>query len=303
MGTTQIYVAYDGESLQSGLMDVRDLAPAFIAIGDLCQETNRVLNGDKAHLSVKVRSGFQRGSFEISLEIMQSIIHHAKSLLLGDDIIAVKTLTELLGFAGGGYVSLITFLKWLKNRKVIGIANQENGDYRIEIEGDHIDVSPNILKLSENIKVREALEGIIKPLIQDGIDRFEVRQGNEIIESIGKGDIPSFSQPEFTEGVTVDNEQAALLEIVRLSFEEKYKWTFTNGNMIFNADIEDVEFLNKLNRREILFAKGDILKVSLYTKSWQTEKGLKTEYKVLRVIEIIPSPRQLQMFSPQQEDK
>jgi hypothetical protein len=66
-------IAYDGEALRAGSMDVRELAPALLAIGDLLQQANRVLNDDKASLAVKVRSDFTRGSFELSFEMIQAL--------------------------------------------------------------------------------------------------------------------------------------------------------------------------------------------------------------------------------------
>jgi hypothetical protein len=41
MSEQHIEVAYDGEALRTGSIGVRDLAPATLAIGNLCQEANR----------------------------------------------------------------------------------------------------------------------------------------------------------------------------------------------------------------------------------------------------------------------
>jgi hypothetical protein len=48
-------------------MDVRDLAPALMAIGDLFSVANELLNGTGAEVRVNVQSDFRRGSFEINL--------------------------------------------------------------------------------------------------------------------------------------------------------------------------------------------------------------------------------------------
>ena len=65
-------IIYKGSDVAEGLMDVKDLAPALLALGNLCQATNRCLNGDEAKVDVLVRSDFKAGSFEVSLELVQA---------------------------------------------------------------------------------------------------------------------------------------------------------------------------------------------------------------------------------------
>jgi len=83
VASAQFQLAYDGPSLRAGAMDVNELAPALLAVSDLVQEANLLLNGTRATASVRVRSDFKKGSFEIALLIDQSLLEHAKNLLPG----------------------------------------------------------------------------------------------------------------------------------------------------------------------------------------------------------------------------
>ena len=80
MSIADFQIAYDGEAVRAGSMDVRDLAPALLAVGDLVSQANVILNGDRATASVRVESDFKRSSFEISLLLHQSLIDQARGL-------------------------------------------------------------------------------------------------------------------------------------------------------------------------------------------------------------------------------
>ena len=94
MSDATIQLAYDGDALRNGSMDVRDLAPALLAAGELCEKANDVLNDGRAKVSVRVRSDFKTGSFELSLDVVQTLIEATKTIFTHKD--QVTTAKELL---------------------------------------------------------------------------------------------------------------------------------------------------------------------------------------------------------------
>ena len=79
----QFTIAYDGPALRDGVMDVRDLAPALLAVGKLFDAANLTINGNAATVSVRVRATVP-GSFEILIDLAQTITQHLTDLFVGD---------------------------------------------------------------------------------------------------------------------------------------------------------------------------------------------------------------------------
>ncbi|HEV2500851.1 MAG TPA: hypothetical protein VGY31_14860 [Terriglobia bacterium] len=82
MPTAELTITYDGEVLTEGLMDVRELAPALLAAGTLLQKANRIANGERSQVALKVRSEIVRGSFPVDFVVIQNLIDQAKTFLL-----------------------------------------------------------------------------------------------------------------------------------------------------------------------------------------------------------------------------
>lgn len=294
-------IAYDGPALRAGSMDVRELAPALLAVGDLLQQTNRLLNGERATLAVKVRSDFERGSFGISFELVQAF--SMAYLFLGVDALkSAKDIAEYVGFVTGKDISLFGLLKLLGGNPPKDTTTLKDGNIEITIEGHNnkVVVSPIVYQLASDAGARKAAQDVVRPLHSDGVDTFEVRENKRVIQSITRSDLASFDLP--TNSVEsdisdVDPERITALEVIKPSFQADLTWVFSDGSGgRIGALMMDRNFLQRVQNNERTFAKGDVLKVRLRSRAYMTADGLRTEHVVTEVIEEMNQPRQHAML-------
>ena len=120
-------IAYDGPALRDGVMDVRDLAPALLAVGQLFDAANTVLNRDEATVAVNVKAtGI--GSFEISFEVVQKLASQIAALFAGESVVAAVNLKEILIGAG---ISLFWLIKKMRGCKPDKIERLSESHVRI----------------------------------------------------------------------------------------------------------------------------------------------------------------------------
>jgi hypothetical protein len=292
MSTAEFTIAYDGEALKNHRIDVRDLAPALLAIGSLFEEANRVLNRDRTTTKVQVRAT-PAGSFQVDFDLIQTVASQVEGFLTGTHIEVAKNIKTLL-FGDGG---LITLLLFLRGRKPKQIASDLQG-VTLQVENSTVIFSHQVIQLAESVPVREQVKGILAPLRQTGIDTFEAKEtpGARPLVAIHKNDLDYFEVP-IGEEVTEELPERAWTQaysIVSLTFKEENKWRLSDGQSSFGVTILDRAFLLRVDAG-LSFSKGDVLVCDIRSRQAHTPDGVRTEYFVDRVVQHRPAPKQYKL--------
>lgn len=300
MRKESLCIAYAGEKVDNGSMDVNDFAPALLAFGDLVSEANKVLNHDDSKVNVYVKSNFQKGSFEINLEIVQTLQAQLSMIFGASQSYNVKEILDTLGvLVTVSGCSLIELIRWVKKRKITKVTKVDKDTVAIYIDNEYKEVSIGTLSLFRSIKIRKYVESTLAPLKQPGIDVFEVRDKAEgkVYQRVGKDEVDSFNAPTPTDApaTTTASKRHVLVHILNVNFENDLKWRFDDGAMKFYADIKDKEFLRDVQSGRVSFTSGDVLQVELVAEQMLTGDTIKTEYKITKVLRFIRRAEQLDL--------
>lgn len=205
-------LSYGGPALAGGSIDVRDLGPALLSVGDLFEEANSVAGG-RTNVSVHVQAT-RRGSFEVLLEIVQPLLPIASDMIRG--VRPEHLITYMFGEARckgepaglRGLLELIRVMRGaplppdpeeqsrLGRRSDSGIGQSSRAEtlseelrepqrqspeqlpvptqFNITIHGN-----PNITiqHFYNNPKIRKSVDGMTKPLATPGIQEMTISDG------------------------------------------------------------------------------------------------------------------------------
>jgi len=292
MSRADFTLTYDGPALQNHEMDVRELAPAMLGVGELFDAMNLLLNGETAEVKVNVRA-HEPGCFSVVFDIVQGWKDGAIALLSGDLVTSAINLKELL-LGGAG---LIWWIRKHRGKAPDKVERLSGNMIRVTYGDESFDVPLELLRLYQDLAVRSALEKVVhKPLQAPGIDLVEFGARSLPDQRVTADDADAFRTPEIPERVLVKDVREAAFSIVSLAFKEDNKWRLHDGSNAVNAVIRDEEFLARVDRNQIRFAKGDVLICEVEFTQKQTAKGLVTENIVTKVKQHIAAPRQLSLL-------
>ena len=287
-------LVYDGEAVRDGEMEVADLAPALLGMGQAVKAAARIADGDDVDVSVRVKA-HKEGSFQVWLSLAVEGASEFWRFWKSTDGEAAKSLLEAMGIVATGTgamgVGLIKFIKWLRGRQPENVQRFDDGSVLVSIDSVTIVVDPTVYQMAFDPGVRAGLEKVVaEPLDKDGIDivRFG---GDAVNEEVSKSERYAFRAPLLAEGDDFVNRHTRPFSIVSLSFKPGQKWKLNDGHgSARSVTVLDEEFIDKVNRSEIRFAKGDLLICDVVERSRRTSNGFKSEYEIMKVIEHRPAP-------------
>ncbi|MGE4239113.1 hypothetical protein [Ramlibacter sp.] len=290
--TVHFSIKYDGPALSSHEMDVRELAPALLALSNLLEEANRAVFPDASDVRVHVKGDFKGGCFAIDLVALQSMKDQLVAIFSGPTASASANLFGILGglgLLGAAGKGLIDVIKWLRGRRPTSI--RITGDTTVfELRGSEsvetFEVDLITGRLYQSRIVRQSLAKVVKPLEREGIDLFATGRGGVTEAVVTKEEARFFELAAGSPDVVSDTlTENVLLQIESAVFKEDNKWRFHDGAVSFFAEIADRDFLERIASGQERFGKGDVLIVDLRRVQSITDNGLKLEHIVSKVRE------------------
>lgn len=278
MAEHNVTVAYFGEQVDAGRMEVGQLAPSLLAFAEALQSAQHVLAPEARPLRIEVKATRQ-GSFEVDLTLVHTILERAATLLSGDPASAAANLLEILG----AFYGAIELVKRIHRRVITRRERLEDGQIRITLDdGRSITTSPESLQVYDRITIRRLLRDFVRPIREIGMDRVEVRDGKHLL-TVDQTDVDAFD--EHVDGDVINESTSELaLQISSISFKPGNKWRLSNGDQTFSVTIDDQGFLDRVAQDQERFAANDLLLVRMRTVQYQTEDGrLRTQHTATSV--------------------
>ena len=154
-------------------MDVKDLAPALLSLGQAFDRANSLLNGNKATINLHIKALSPGGSFDIALILCQAL-QGASDVISWDWLTSAVSLREVLIGTPTGVLGLVMLIKQLKGQK----PKQTETKNGIVFEADNIKitVSKEVAKLFNDKITRDLLEGVVRPLQRPGIENISFKE-------------------------------------------------------------------------------------------------------------------------------
>jgi hypothetical protein len=306
MSKAKFEIAFEGHPFDEGEIDVRDLAPTLLALGDVVQAANKALNGDRANARLKMATT-DEGSFVVALtmdvgwltDMLDAVDAHKQRFDAANQVmdLIIKGSTII----GGGTIGLIAAVKALKGKPPDKVKLKSDGTAEINTNRNNFLVDERTLKLMQDSPTREAIADFGKNASQvDGLDYLRIGADTEASKAVRltKTDLTSFKKPpEADEPGTETTRREAWLKIVTMHFTFGYKWRFsTRGERPFLAEMEDPHFQNDVQKGKVTLHANDTIRCQLREEQSISASSLITTIYVEKVLEHRPGARQMNLL-------
>ena len=250
----EIVVRYDGPALQEHAMDVEALAPALLALAELCKSANEKCNGDRASVNLLIKADVEQQCFQVKFQLFQKIFENVKSLLDDDNITTAKEIFEWLGILKGPTLGFFGLLKVLKGRqpdKITMISENGKNVAQVFIKGNVYIADPRAAEMLKDGKTLTNAASVTAPNLRDGYDKLEFQQDGKTVESFTKEDSRAIAEmrASIIEPTLVlpASTVRATVKIRRAVYDGVGKWTIQHEKSRDVAML-DIEWLGRFQR-------------------------------------------------------
>jgi hypothetical protein len=269
----QLSLKYTGEAVDLGRLGVYEAAATMLAFSDFVTQSAKVVYGSQTELRAQV-AGFRGGSFatDILFQVAGPLMPLLAEVTVSEWLKTIKTAFELW--------------KHLKGEPPSAVATKGDEIQVTNNSGRVIIVNRPSLELVMDERAAAAVARFVgEQLLRPGLDDVQILRGKEAIASASRGEAEYF-KPVLASVPVSQNEFDYVLTIEAPVFKEGKKWRFSDGSTSFHADIEDAEFLQRVDAGEA-FAKGDQLRVRLRIEQMRHGRELSATRTVVQVLEHI----------------
>jgi hypothetical protein len=297
-------VAYFREDPSDHTMNAAELGDALLGFARIFEAANYQLNGQRAQVSVLVKSEFEHKCFSISFEVVLKILSQMKDILDGDRFENVSTILKHLGVIVVGTGTLVGgvlgYLKWKKGRKEVSVEPGSSPDtVAVRVRGDNntIIVNKNVYELSTKESVKDAVQWILDPVDSRAgrSIRFKANGSEQTLQKTEvKAIMHSLSNQEIEEEDEEDDEKrriTATLYVYSPVFDSKApKWRFLHNRKPIYVDVSETSIAKDAIKRGGSFL-NDRYRVVMEVTAPTTDDGAPT-YRIVEVLEFNQAEQQ-----------
>jgi hypothetical protein len=270
-------LAYRGQPVLSGRMNSYDAAGYIIAFSDFVGVISRQAYGEKITLQTEIQ-GFRGNSFDIDFALRIAGI--TATLFLSNSPLSIKDFIDLIKES----VKVWLHLNGAPPKSLSESPNKQNM-FQIENQNGQITyVTADVLNIITDSKVGNAVEQFIKKPLQSGLSSVSISSKTE-------EEVVEIEEHHASCFIPIDIEKPLLENVITMgllieapTFKEGNKWRFFDGQSSFHAEIEDQEFLKKVDSGEARFGKGDRLTAKVRFKQMSGLGSLRMERTIVQVL-------------------
>lgn len=300
---TRLVVKYDGPGVY-GTMDLAEFIPALEALRETIVLSSQDLNHGAVEPRVLITTETKASSYEFVLVFTQ-VAQAASNFLNTPDALHSAVEIGKAVFGENGVIGLAKFLFSVGDKdveKVVlgdgnvqyitrGIGNTVNAT---TIVNNYYIATSQADRLISKKAIRDGMWPAIKPVTKAGIESVSFTPEGAKPQKVTTSEAKAF-EPSPLEKILEDDSwrtHEELVVVIKPSFDAKKTWKLAIGEEEFGALMQDSKFQAQVLRREVLFGKGDQLRVLLAVRRYKSKgkRRKNPEYIVAHVFEVIPPP-------------